>query len=66
MEEDIIIEPAKEETNLDVIDSQLSVIQSIYELDENLYPEFREDKLKVIVRALKIIFKIQTTLLKDI
>lgn len=73
MEEDLVLgeeeEKDPEEEGLSpfrVIETQLDIVNSIYDLDESMYSELREDKLKVIVRALRIIYKIQSNLLKDI
>ena len=69
MEEDLILgdeEQERDEINpLDVIDCQVMIINNVSELDNSVYDECLEDKIKVITRALKLIYKIQGNLLKD-
>ena len=70
MEDDLILDFEEKEKDaknpLDVIDNQLAVIGNVADLDHSVYDECLEDKIKVITRALKLIFKIQGNLLKDV
>jgi hypothetical protein len=71
MEDDLIIGDPEPETEndtpgLDIIDNQLFVITTVSELDSEVYTQCMDDKVRVIVRALKIIHKIQGNILKDI
>jgi hypothetical protein len=49
-----------------IIENQLMVITSLADLDINLYPGCVEDRIRVMVRALNVIHKIQGNLLKDL
>lgn len=66
MEDDLIIGEPEPLDNLDIIESQLTVITTVMDTDNDLYDEFLADKIKVVSRALKIIHKIQASLLKDL
>ena len=71
MEEDLILGDEIEDDEdykpnaLAVIEKQLDVISYVSELDNSVYDECLEDKIKVITRALKLIYKIQGNILKD-
>ena len=66
MEDDLIIGEPEPLDNLDIIESQLTVITTVMDTDNDLYDEFLADKIKVVSRALRVIYKIQASLLKDI
>lgn len=66
MEEDLIIGEPETLDNLDIIESQLTVITTVMDTDNDLYDDFLADKIKVVSRALRVIYKIQASLLKDI
>jgi len=67
-EDDLILETdenSEVRSKLDIIDMQLIVINTIADLDDNIYDSMAEDKIKVIGNAMKIIRKIQLQLIKD-
>lgn len=51
---------------LNVIDTQLYIISTLLESDSSLYDEFAEDKIKIITRALKVIYSAQHKILKEL
>jgi hypothetical protein len=51
---------------LDIIDMQLIVISNISDLDAALYDEAMEHKVKVLVRAMKLIAKVQDKIIKEL
>jgi hypothetical protein len=51
---------------LDIIDMQLIVINSVSDLDASIYDDIMEHKVKIMVRAMKLIAKVQDKLLKDV
>jgi hypothetical protein len=51
---------------LDIIDMQLIVISNISDLDGNLYDEAMEHKVKVLIRAMKLIAKVQDKIIKEL
>ena len=66
MEEDLIIGEEENSDTLDIIDNQLMVINSVLDVPDDVYDAFTEDKVKVISSAMKIIYTIQRTLLKEL
>ena len=65
-EEDLIIGEPEQDGHLDIIESQLTVINNLVDIDNDLYDDFMADKIKVVSRALRIIFKVQAALLKEL
>jgi len=51
---------------LDIIDMQLIVISNISDLDASVYDEAMEHKVKVMIRAMKLIAKVQDKLIKEL
>jgi hypothetical protein len=67
MEEDLIIGEERDGSDqLDVVESQLTIISTVADLENDLYDDCLSDKIKVIARALRIIYKIQANILKEI
>ena len=66
MEEDLIIGEPDQDGHLDIIESQLTVINTLVDIDNDLYDDFMADKIKVVSRALRIIYKVQAALLKEL
>ena len=67
MEEDLVIGHEREDADsLDIIESQLMIIGSIADLDNDLYDDCLADKVKITARAMRIIFKLQGNILKEI
>lgn len=66
MEDDLIIGEPEPLDNLDIIESQLTVITTVMDTDNDLYDDFLADKIMVVSRALSIIYKVQASLLKDL
>lgn len=68
MEEDLIIgeEVKGTDYSLDIIDNQLIVINSVLDIDNDIYDDLQADKIKILTNAMKIIQKIQKNLLKDL
>jgi hypothetical protein len=66
MEEDLVIGEEEQNDTLDIIDNQLMVINSVLDVPDDVYDAFTEDKVKVISSAMKIIYTIQRTLLKEL
>ena len=62
----ILVEENETRDLLDIIDMQLITINSIADLDASLYDDLVEHKVKIMVRAMKLIAKVQDKLLKDI
>jgi len=65
-EDDLVLGDPIEKDGLDVIDNQLVVITSLMEQDDSVYDQFKEDKVKIIVRAMRIIYKVQANILKEL
>lgn len=60
MAEDIILEDKSEQvTHLDIIESQLSLIASIEGLDNEMYDDMQEHKIRAINNAFLIIHNCQ-------
>jgi hypothetical protein len=51
---------------LSIIDNQLDVVTYLNQIDNDTYDKLLEDKIKVMTRALKVIYKAQESLLKDL
>jgi hypothetical protein len=67
MEDDLIIGEERDGSDqLDVVESQLTIISTVADLEHDLYDDCLADKIKVITRALRIIYKIQANILKEI
>jgi len=67
MEEDLIIGEERDGSDqLDVVESQLTIISTVADIENDLYEDCLADKNKVIARALRIIYKIQANILKEI
>ena len=66
MEEDLIIGEEEKNDTLDIIDNQLMVINSVLDVPDDVYDAFTEDRVRVISSAMKIIYTIQRTLLKEL
>lgn len=64
-EEDLIL-GEEQESKLDIIDNQLTVINSVLDVPEDVYDDFQIHKIRVISNAMKIIDTIQKTLLKEL
>jgi hypothetical protein len=67
MERDLIL--GEEESEIDLIElmnSQLDVLTYVSDLDSSLYDLLPQDKIKVITKALNVIYKIQVKILKDL
>ena len=62
----ILVEENETRDLLDIIDMQLITINSIADLDASLYDDLMEHKVKIMIRAMKLIAKVQDKLLKDI
>lgn len=71
MEEDLVIGGEEDDytddkpSPLAIIEKQLDVITYVSEIDTEIYDQCMEDKIKVITRALRLIYKIQGQLMKD-
>ena len=67
-EDDLILEESPSETRdlLDIIDMQLILINSVSDLDGSIYDDLMEHKVKIMVRAMKLIAKVQDKLLKSV
>jgi len=67
-EDDLILEESPNETRdlLDIIDMQLILINSVSDLDGSIYDDLMEHKVKIMVRAMKLIAKVQDKLLKSV
>lgn len=65
-ENDITLEEGMPDNpSLAIIDNQVILINSLFDIDlSDLYDEWREDKIKVITRAIKVIHREQGKLLK--
>jgi hypothetical protein len=67
MEDDKIISEEKDGSDqLDVVESQLTIITTVADLENDLYDDCLADKIKVTARALRIIYKVQSNILKEI
>jgi hypothetical protein len=67
VEDDLIIsQDVDRSDSYDLIESQLMIIGSIAELENDLYDDCLTDKIKIIARALRIIYKVQSNILKEI
>lgn len=62
----ILVEENETRDLLDIIDMQLITLNSIADLDASIYDDLVEHKVKIMVRAMKLIAKVQDKLLKDI
>lgn len=51
---------------LDIIESQLSALVTISEMDGALYDELTEDKIKTMIGAFRLIREAQRKLLEDV
>jgi hypothetical protein len=51
---------------LDIIENQLSVVVTISEMDEMLYDELTDDRIRTISHAFKLIREAQRKLLEDV
>lgn len=65
-EDDLILEPDEDDrqAELNVIDNQLMTITTLMDIDGDPYELWNEDRIKIIVRAMKVIYKMQSNLLK--
>lgn len=66
MSEDKKIRTEKDEIldSLDIIESQLTIITNVLDTEDGLYDDFLADKIKVVSRALNLIYLVQASLLK--
>lgn len=51
---------------LNIIDSQLYILSTLLESDVDIYDEFQQDKIKIIIRCLNVIYKAQHKILKEL
>lgn len=51
---------------LNVIDTQLYILSTLLESDVDIYDEFQQDKIKIIIRCLNVIYKVQNKILKEL
>jgi hypothetical protein len=51
---------------LDIIENQLSVVVTISEMDEMLYDELTDDRIRTISHAFKLIREAQRKLLEEV
>lgn len=66
MEEDMILEYEEANSDLDILESQLQIINNVIDIDGAIYDAFEEDRVKVISHAMKIIQKIQRKIVREI
>ncbi len=49
---------------IQIINNQIQILISVYDLDDSVYEALMEDKIKVMSKALKVILKAQNALEK--
>jgi hypothetical protein len=49
---------------IQIINNQIQILISVYDLDDSLYEALMEDKIKVMSKAFKVILKAQNALEK--
>ena len=68
MEDDLVLEANENDrqAELNIIDNQLIVINTLMDVEGAPYDSWEEDRIKVIVRAMKLIYKTQNKLIKEV
>ena len=67
MENDIILQEVSDvDGMLNIIDSQLAVINNVIDMDNGIYDELYVQKVKAMSNAMKLIIKVQVALTKEI
>jgi hypothetical protein len=65
-EDDLILDAGGNDRDpeLNIIDNQLILINTMLEIEQEPYNDWLEEKIKILARAMKIIYKTQAKLLK--
>lgn len=67
MDNDIILEDGDDRTiELEIIDNQLIVINTLLEIEQEPYDTWQDDRVRVLANAMKIIMKQQKVLMKNV